>query len=102
VTLAPFTDAHRSKGAPNSLVESLACGRPVVATEIVGLAELIREGNAGIICRATGEELAASLDALSKDWETYSRSARTLAENRFCVERFLGEYNRLYTEVLGG
>src|SRR5207237_230726 len=60
VTLAPFTDLQRAKPAPNSLIESLACGRPVVISEAVGLAPLVREAGAG------GRSF----------WEIYSRVAR--------------------------
>ncbi|MBI4524932.1 MAG: glycosyltransferase [Deltaproteobacteria bacterium] len=100
VTLAPFTDIHRSKPAPNSLIESMACGRPVLATAVVGLANLIREGTAGVVCNPTGAEIAQQLDCLSKDWGNYSRCARKLAEAHFGMERFLQDYKQLYDEVL--
>src|SRR5207237_6289000 len=79
-TLAPFTDLRRAKRAPNSVVESLACGRPVIVTEAVGLAELIREGRAGIVCGPTGLDLAEALDRLQADWRSLARNARAVAE----------------------
>ena len=100
VTLAPFSDANRSKAAPNSVVESLACGRPVLMTQGVGLSEFICEGRAGKSCGATGEALAEHLDQLSADWEAYSRRARLLAEKSFGVEKFIRAYQCLYSEVL--
>jgi glycosyltransferase involved in cell wall biosynthesis len=101
VTIAPFTDIHRSKPAPNSLVESAACGRPVLTSEIAGLADAIREGAAGVVSRVTGEELAQNLDRLAADWKNYSRAARKLAEAHFGLENFLEQYRRLYADVLG-
>ena len=100
VTAAPFTDASRSKAAPNSLVESLACGRPVLLTETVGLAEVVRESGAGKVSPATGEALAEHLDQLQAEWEQCSRKARHLAECRFGQENFLADYRVLYHEVL--
>jgi glycosyltransferase involved in cell wall biosynthesis len=100
VTLTPFSDMIRSKAAPNSLVESLACGRPVVTTAAVGLSEFIREGGAGITCAATGEALAENLDRLATEWNSYSCRARRLAETWFGVERFVGQHQKLYSEVL--
>jgi glycosyltransferase involved in cell wall biosynthesis len=100
VTVLPFTDPRRCKPAPNSLIESLACGRPVVATPAVGLAELVREGNAGLVCAATGESLAACLDRLQAEWAAYARAARRLAERCFAAEGFLEAYGRVYAEVV--
>ena len=100
-TLAPFTDVYRSKPAANSLIESMACGRPVLTSETAGLAGLIRNHRAGVVCPPTGEAIAEHLDYLSADWDHYSRSARKLAENRFAEQNFLQEYQRLYYEVMG-
>jgi glycosyltransferase involved in cell wall biosynthesis len=100
VCAAPFTDPERSKSAPNSVVESLACGRPVLVTEHVGLAGLIREGGAGLSCAATGEALAEHLDRLQAGWAQYSQAARRLAERWFGAERFLAAYQRLYDELI--
>jgi len=100
VTIAPFVDVNRSKPAPNSLIESLACGRPILLTECVGLAELIHGTGAGRVSCATGEALAEHLDHLQTDWAQYSRSARRQAERWFGADRFLEAYQRLYEDVL--
>ncbi|HXG08815.1 MAG TPA: glycosyltransferase [Gemmataceae bacterium] len=101
VTATPFTDLSRSKPAPNSLIESLACGRPVLVTETVGLAEVVREAAAGEVSEPTGPGLAEALDRLEADWISYSTRARRLAERYFGVGAFLRGYRRLYAEVLG-
>jgi glycosyltransferase involved in cell wall biosynthesis len=100
VTLAPFTRSDQGKAMPNSLLESLACGRAVIVTDQVGLAPFVEEGGAGIVCSPSGEALAAALDAIQADWPVYSRRARALAEQRFGVETFLRSYARLYEELL--
>jgi glycosyltransferase involved in cell wall biosynthesis len=100
VVLAPFTDCARSKPAPNSVIECLACGRPALVTEAVGLADVIREGRAGCVAEPTGAALAEGLDRVRADWGHYAREARALAERAFGVERFVRAYNQLYEEVL--
>jgi glycosyltransferase involved in cell wall biosynthesis len=100
VSAAPFTDPERVKPAPNSVVESLACGRPVLVTEQVGVADLVRDGMAGAVCPARGEAIAEHLDRLEAGWDEAARAARRLAERWFGADRFLGEYGRLYDEVL--
>jgi glycosyltransferase involved in cell wall biosynthesis len=100
VTVAPFTDMERSKVAPNSLVESLACGRPVLVTEPVGLADLVREAGVGVVSPASGAALAERLDELQAEWPRYSQPARRLAERWFGADQFLRDYHRLYSELL--
>lgn len=100
VCIAPFTDASRSKPAPNSILESLACGRPVLVTPTVGLADVIRESGAGRVSAACGAELAEHLDCLQADWQSYSRRARELAERRFSEQKFLTDYENLYRELI--
>ena len=100
VTLAPFTKMDRCKPAPNSLVESLACGRPVVCTHRVGLSELVDEHAAGIVCDADGPHLAETLDRVQSDWNKYSHNARALAEKHFDHNRFVDAYRNIYAELL--
>jgi glycosyltransferase involved in cell wall biosynthesis len=99
LTVALFTDMERCKAAPNSLVESLACGRPVVTTPQVGLAELIHQHRAGIICEPNGAALADSLDHLRREWPHYSTRARNLAERCFSTEQFVDGYEKLYQKL---
>ena len=102
VTIAPFTDPNRCKPMPNSLIESLASGRPVICSPLVGLAPLIGEHVAGIVCDSHGAALAEALDRTEADWETLSRSSRTLAERHFDQAVFVRSYQRIYAELVPG
>jgi glycosyltransferase involved in cell wall biosynthesis len=100
VCVAPFTRPDRCKGTPNSLLESLACGRPIVVTPEVGLADVVGEQKVGIVCAANAESLAKSLDTIACDWAAFSRRARELAERRFAAERFLEAYDNVYKSLI--
>jgi glycosyltransferase involved in cell wall biosynthesis len=100
VTIAPFTNREHCKPAPNSIIESLASGRPVVTTPCVGLSGMLRESGAGLVCDPTPADLAERLDRLDADWESYSLRARELAEQSFGSERFVTAYQELYDDVL--
>jgi glycosyltransferase involved in cell wall biosynthesis len=50
------------EGMPNVVLEAMAAGLPVVATAVEGTTELIRDGEAGWLCRpADSHDLAAKL-----------------------------------------
>jgi glycosyltransferase involved in cell wall biosynthesis len=60
-----------SEGCPNVVIEALACGRPVVASRVGGIPELVNS-NCGILTPpGDPEALAAALhEALNRDWDT--------------------------------
>jgi glycosyltransferase involved in cell wall biosynthesis len=100
VTIAPFRDQERCKPAPNSLIESMACGRPVLVTRQVGLADVIAERHAGMITSEEPWDFADKLRALQANWPILSRNARALAEERFARARFVDSYRQIYAELL--
>jgi glycosyltransferase involved in cell wall biosynthesis len=68
--------SHR-EGCPNAVLESLASGRPVVATDVGAVPDLVRDGTDGRVTPPRDiEALAQALrDVLEREW-----SAQTLAE----------------------
>lgn len=59
-----------SEGYPNVVVESVACGRPVVATDVGGTREILRDGNGVLVPPRDVDALCRGLqEALSKSWD---------------------------------
>ena len=59
-----------SEGYPNVVVEGLACGRPVVATDVGGTREILNPNNGILIQPKNAEMLQQGLEAaLSRDWD---------------------------------
>jgi glycosyltransferase involved in cell wall biosynthesis len=59
-----------SEGCPNVLVEALACGRPVVATAVGGIPELVTANCGILVPPRDAEQLASALAAaLQRHWD---------------------------------
>lgn len=60
----------RREGCPNVVLESLASGRPVVASQVGGVPELLRRDNGLLVPPDRSDELAAALgQALARAWD---------------------------------
>lgn len=81
VTLPSYSEGH-----PNVLVEALACGRPVVATPVGGIPEVVDEGSGILMPAHDAVALTAGLAAaLERRWDhaalakTFSRDWQQVA-----------------------
>jgi glycosyltransferase involved in cell wall biosynthesis len=92
------------EGLPNGVLEAMAAGRPVLATAVGGIPELVVEGRTGHLVpagdwRALAErmvELAGDRDRARRMGEAGRRRAR----RRFSNERLAGEHAALYQALL--
>lgn len=93
-----------NEGTPVSAIEALAAGRPVVATRVGGVPDVVRDGEDGFLVeRGEVEQLADALERLAQDPELRRRlgeagRARVLA--RYSVERLVDDVDRLYRSLL--
>lgn len=84
-----------SEGCPNVVAEALSCGRPVVATNVGGIPELVNQSCGILIPPGDFRVLCAALDqALTRSWPAgsmFNRSWEDVANETFAVcERLLG------------
>lgn len=86
VFVLPSTDPTR-EGFGLVLLEAMACGRPVIATDIAGMADDIRESGSGIIIpRNDPEALARAITFFMEHpdgREAMGKAARNLIEQRY-------------------
>lgn len=93
------------EGAPRSLIEAMACGLPVVATDVPGCREAVRNGDNGFLVPARDPEaLAAALRKLIEDGALRARMglrSRERAQREFSEERVINETFDVYRSVMG-
>lgn len=71
VTVIPFSNLWRSPEIPLSAVESLACGRPLVATDIGEIADIVRKYKCGCATKPNKEDFLLSLIECKNNYQSY-------------------------------
>jgi len=93
------------EGLPNSLVEAMAAGKAIIATDIKPNREVLGSENAGVFvpCEDSAA-IAAGITQLIKDRELALRLASAAQEralSRFTINRTVSVYTDLFEEILG-
>ena len=87
--------ASDSEGCPNSVMEAMACGRAVVATDAGDIPSLVDDGKTGFVVRRGDEAtLLARIVALITDADLCQRmgaAGRVKAEREFGVDRLVSQ-----------
>jgi glycosyltransferase involved in cell wall biosynthesis len=101
-----FVLPSTSEGLCNAILEAMAAGRPVIATNVGGNPELVRDGETGLLVPARDPQaLAAAIGELLSDRLRARRlgdaGARRAAE-AFALPRMVERFQGLYEEILSG
>jgi glycosyltransferase involved in cell wall biosynthesis len=93
-----------NEGTPVSAIEALAAGKPVVATRVGGVPDVVRDGVDGFLVEAGDVDgLADRLAELAADREAAKRMGalgRTRVLERYSVGRLIGDVDALYQRLL--
>jgi glycosyltransferase involved in cell wall biosynthesis len=93
-----------NEGTPVSVIEALAAGRPVVATRVGGVPDVVRDGKDGFLVEAGAtDDLAERLGRLARDpklGERMGAAGRERVLPRYAVDRLVDDVDRLYRSLL--
>jgi glycosyltransferase involved in cell wall biosynthesis len=93
-----------NEGTPVTVIESLAAGCPVVATDVGGVRDVVRDGHSGFLIGAGDiDSIADRLERLGLDPELRTRMGevgRRWVLPRYSVPRLVQDVDRLYKTLL--
>jgi glycosyltransferase involved in cell wall biosynthesis len=93
-----------NEGTPVVAIEALAAGRPVVATRVGGLPDVVSEGEDGFLVEVGDVDgVAAALERLARDPALRARMGAAGPPRvipRYRVERLVDDVDELYRELL--
>ena len=93
-----------NEGTPVSIIEAMAAAKPVVATEVGGVSDIVQDGKNGYL--VTPDDDGVFRDRLldlvndSGKRKRFGEYGRELARKRFLKERLIEDMDRLYNGIL--
>jgi glycosyltransferase involved in cell wall biosynthesis len=99
-----FVIPSRQDNLPNTVLESLACGTPVVGFEVGGIPDMVRSHETGWLAQPenprslrTAIEAGLSNDISSKDSDN---PCRQVVESEYALNTQAKSYHDLYTQMI--
>ena len=99
-----FVLPSRSEAFPNSVLEAMAAGLPVVATRVGGITELVEHQRTGVLVPPDDERALsfALLDLVQ--WPAHAarlgEAARSTVASRYSFDQMVSAFERVYREQL--
>ena len=98
-----FVLSSRWEGMPNVILEAMAAGLPVVATDVEGVREIVIDGKTGIVVeRTSAEALSVGIQRLmsTDDAQQMGSAGRQRVTDQFSWPQAVDAYDRLYQQLL--
>jgi glycosyltransferase involved in cell wall biosynthesis len=98
-----FVLSSHDEGMSNAILEAMAMEKPVVATDVGGTGEVVRQGHTGLLVppRDTEALAAAINDVLAQPARAreMGRRGRRVVEDRFSAHAMVRQMERLYLDL---
>jgi sugar transferase (PEP-CTERM/EpsH1 system associated) len=98
-----FALSSIAEGTPVTLLEAMACGVPVVATNVGGIPEVVQDGvNGALVPASNAQALAEALGRYADDRarvSAHGAAARETIERHYSVAAMVGAYTALYDQL---
>jgi N-acetyl-alpha-D-glucosaminyl L-malate synthase BshA len=92
-----------TEGLPLVVIEAMACGLPVIVSNVGGIPEIVRDGENGFIIQPKERgKLAIKLEILANDpnlREKYGKKSIQIIDDEFNIENKIIRFTDLYNEL---
>lgn len=99
-----FTTASIWEGMPNTVLEAMACGLPIIASDVQGCDELVHQGKNGyLVPLQDAPKMAEAILLLLEDEPERSRmgrESRKIVSQTFAWDRIAKAYARIYAAII--
>lgn len=93
------------EGLGLSLLEAMAMDKPVIASDVGGISDIIRKGENGLlVSSADSKELSQAILRILEDKkmaEEMGRKARETVRDKFSLQKMVEETEKVYKKVIG-
>lgn len=90
------------EGLPMVILEAMCFGKPVVASNVGGISEIVRDGVNGFALENDAELFAEKINYILQDESVYagfSAKAKEIFQNELTVDKMVDGYMRLYQKI---
>jgi glycosyltransferase involved in cell wall biosynthesis len=98
-TVFVLPSAH--EGLPVALLEAMACGTPVVGSNIPAIGDVVRQGGGEVVPVGAVECLAAAMQSVAADRERLGHAARATVERAYSRDRVAAALAAVIAEAAG-
>ncbi len=91
------------EGLPNALIEAMASGKPIIASDIPPVREVLHSEKYGkFVPPASSEAIASAIELLinNEKLQTIGKAAKQRALTRFSIKNTVNSYTNLFEEIL--
>lgn len=99
-TIIPYTCYDDFlKLVPNSAIESLAAGKPLLVSGKTEMAAIVKAQKCGVVFEPTTKSLLKAIEELQRNYRFYQKNCRKTAKKYFSKETFIKRYEDIYNQI---